>query len=99
LHRRRGGRVAMFRNHAKIYCGFGERFDFVIESSANINTNPRTENTVITIDTGLAKFYKSFCDVIIKRYIAWCSEHDRTPEVILIRGGERSPCSFCETDE
>ena len=55
----------MFRNHAKVYCGFGDRFDFVIESSANINTNPRTENTVITIDTGLAEFYKEFFDGIV----------------------------------
>lgn len=38
--------------------GFGERFDFVIESSANVNTNPRSECTVITIDTELARFYK-----------------------------------------
>jgi len=65
LNKRRGGRVAMFRNHAKVFCGFGERFDFAIESSANINTNPRTENTVITIDTGLARFYKDFFDGIV----------------------------------
>jgi len=35
-----------------------------IESSANINTNPRTEQTVITVDTGLARFYKDFFDGI-----------------------------------
>ena len=64
LHVRRGGRVAIFRNHAKVCCGFGERFDFVIESSANINTNPRTENTVITIHPDLARFYKDFFDGI-----------------------------------
>jgi len=64
LHQEYGGRIAIFRNHAKIYCGFGDRFDFVIESSANINTNPRTENTVTTIDTGLALFYKEFFDGI-----------------------------------
>ena len=55
----------MFRNHAKVFCGFGERFDFTIESSANVNTNPRTENTVITLDTGLALFYKEFFDGIV----------------------------------
>lgn len=65
LHKKHGGRVAIFRNHAKVFCGLGERFDFTIESSANINTNPRTENTVITIDTGLALFYKDFFDGII----------------------------------
>lgn len=65
LHERHGGRVAIFRNHAKVFCGFGERFDFAIESSANINTNPRTEQTVVTIDTGLALFYKKFFDGIV----------------------------------
>lgn len=54
-----GGRVAIFRNHSKVMAGFGERFDFVIESSANVNTNPRSEATVVTIDTDLARWYKS----------------------------------------
>lgn len=59
-----GGRVARFRNHSKVMAGFGKGFDFVIESSANINTNPRTEQTVITVDSGLARFYKEFFDGI-----------------------------------
>lgn len=37
---------------------------FVIESSANINTNPRTEQGVITIDRGLVDFYKNYFDKI-----------------------------------
>lgn len=53
-----GGRVAIFRNHSKVMAGFGERFDFVIEGSANVNTNPRAECTVITVDSALARFYK-----------------------------------------
>lgn len=53
-----GGRVAIFRNHSKVMAGFGEQFDFAIESSANVNTNPRSECTVVTIDSGLARFYK-----------------------------------------
>ena len=53
-----GGRVAIFRNHSKVMAGFGERFDFVIEGSANVNTNPRAECAVITVDTALARFYK-----------------------------------------
>ena len=65
LHERYGGRVAIFRNHAKIYCGFGDKYDFVVESSANINTNPRTENTCVTTDTGLAYFCKEFFDGIV----------------------------------
>ncbi|MEG2379811.1 MAG: hypothetical protein RSB77_06270 [Bacilli bacterium] len=59
------GRVAVFRNHSKIYAGYGEKFNFVIESSANINTNPRTEQTVITIDDELVDFYFEFFDNII----------------------------------
>lgn len=57
-------RVCVFRNHAKVMAGFGRDFDFVIESSANINTNPRTEQTCITVDTGLARFYKNIFDEI-----------------------------------
>ena len=65
MHRAHGGRVAIFRNHMKAFVGFGQKFDFVIETSANINTNPRAENTVITINTDLARFYKDFYDSIV----------------------------------
>lgn len=60
-----GGRVARVRNHSKLMAFYGERFDGVIESSANVDTNPRIEQTSITIDTGLADFYKSFFDELI----------------------------------
>lgn len=53
-----GGRVGVLRNHAKVFAGFGDRFDFVGEGSANFNVNPRSEQMCITIDTGLARFYK-----------------------------------------
>ena len=53
-----GGRVAIFRNHSKVMAGFGERFDFCIESSANVNTNQRSESTVVTVSTDLARWYK-----------------------------------------
>lgn len=52
-----GGRIAVFRNHSKVMAGIGTDFAFTIESSANINTNPRTEQTVITVDESLAAFY------------------------------------------
>ena len=58
LVREFGGRVAIFRNHSKVMAGFGERFDFVIEGSANVNTNPHSECAVITVDSGLARWYK-----------------------------------------
>ena len=60
-----GGRVCMARNHSKVMVLFGERFDAVIESSANVNTNPRIENTVITFDSELARWYKNFFDGLI----------------------------------
>ena len=52
-----GGRLVIFRNHSKVMAIKGERFDVLIESSANINTNPRSENTVITIDSELVDWY------------------------------------------
>ena len=59
-----GGRVAVFRNHSKIFAGYGDKFAFGIETSANINTNPRTENGCITIDKELFEFYKAYFDGI-----------------------------------
>lgn len=52
-----GGRLVVFRNHAKVMVVVGERFDCLIESSANVNTNPRSENTVITVDRQLVADY------------------------------------------
>lgn len=59
------GRVAICRNHSKVIVLLGERFDAVIESSANVNTNPRIEQACITIDRELAHWYKNFYDGII----------------------------------
>ena len=43
----------------------GEKFSAVVESSANVNTNPRIENAVITVDSELADWYKNFFDGIV----------------------------------
>ena len=59
-----GGRVAICRNHSKVMVAIGERFDAVIESSANVNTNPRIEQAVITVDSELCAWYKAFFDGI-----------------------------------
>jgi len=59
-----GGRIAVFHNHSKIFAGTGVKFQFGIQTSANINTNPRTENGCITIDKGLYEFYKAYFDGI-----------------------------------
>lgn len=64
LVRKFGGRVAVFRNHSKVIAGFGEKFDFAIEGSANVNTNPRSECAVITVDSDIARFYKEVFDNI-----------------------------------
>lgn len=59
------GRVALFRNHSKIFAGMSECGQgFGIQSSANINTNPRTENGNITVDNGIYEFYKEYFDGI-----------------------------------
>ncbi len=61
---RTGGRCGVFRNHSKVILCYGERFDCAILSSANINTNPRTENTVVICNTSVADFYKAYFDDI-----------------------------------
>jgi len=58
------GRFAVFKNHSKVIAGTGNAFDFGCQTSANVNTNPRTENGCITIDKGLYNFYKEYFDGI-----------------------------------
>lgn len=60
-----GGRLVIFRNHSKVMAIEGERFDCLIESSANINTNPRSENTVVTVDRELtADYIRLFSEIV-----------------------------------
>lgn len=59
------GRVVIFRNHSKILAGTGEKFDFGIQMSCNINTNPRTENACIQVGTDIYNFYKQYFDGIL----------------------------------
>ena len=58
------GRLALFRNHSKIFAGTGPLFSFGVQSSANINTNPRTEQASVTIDEGIYRFYRDYFDGI-----------------------------------
>lgn len=60
------GRVATFRNHSKVMLlGNHETGRFVVvESSANLNTNPRTEQTAVTANAGLFHFYADYFDGI-----------------------------------
>ena len=57
-----GGRVLRCRTHSKVMVCYGSEYDCVIESSANVDTNPRAEQTCITVDSGLADFYKEWFD-------------------------------------
>jgi hypothetical protein len=59
------GRIAIFRNHSKIFAGKGEKFYFGIQTSANVNTNPRCENGSITIGKPIYEFYKEYFDGIV----------------------------------
>lgn len=59
-----GGRVATFRNHSKVFCIACAEEAFVIESSANINTNPRCENTVVTKSKELYLHHKHYFDEV-----------------------------------
>lgn len=60
-----GGRMVIFRNHSKVMAIEGERFDCLIESSANINTNPRSENTVLTVNRELTgEYIQLFSEIV-----------------------------------
>lgn len=58
------GRLVRFKNHAKVVCLYGDRVDVCIESSANLNVNPRCENVTVTVDTALCDFWKAFYDEV-----------------------------------
>lgn len=59
-----GGRVAVFRNHSKVFLMRSGDRAWVVESSANINTNPRCENACITADLELYLHHKRYFDSI-----------------------------------
>ena len=59
----RGGRLAYFPNHSKVWAAVGD-IPFVVETSANCNTNPRNEQGVITISKELAEFYFDYFDEV-----------------------------------
>ena len=62
------GRLVSFKNHSKIVAIKNESEDFwyCACSSANINTNPRTEQGVVCLDKSLYRFYEGFFNSIEK---------------------------------
>ena len=57
-------RVTVAKNHSKVMLGAapGRDWHFVVESSANANTNPRIEQTAIHTSRDLYEFYAEFYD-------------------------------------
>ena len=66
LCRERGSTFCVARNHSKVMAGVHAESGFavVIESSANVNTNPRIEQTCLTVDPDLYDFYRDFFDAL-----------------------------------
>lgn len=58
--------VKVARNHSKVSLGWNadEQIAFAIESSANVNTNPRIEQTALHMNGDLVEFYRDFFDGI-----------------------------------
>ncbi len=56
------GRVVIFRNHSKVIAGYGDQFHFGLQTSANVNRNPCTENACLTITKEIFDFYKEYYD-------------------------------------
>lgn len=55
-----GCRLVVAKNHSKVtLCALGD-YKIVIESSANVNTNPRIEQSAIHHEAGLHAFYMEF---------------------------------------
>jgi hypothetical protein len=60
--KRTGGRVCVARNHSKVLLAVDEPSGYyvAIESSANVNTNPRIEQATMTRSRELVDFYAEF---------------------------------------
>lgn len=58
-------RLSMFRCHAKIIAGRTPDFAFSVQTSANMDTNPRTEQGCIQISEESYMFFKNYLDGII----------------------------------
>ncbi len=62
LEKEYGVKLIVAKNHSKVICAGRADLDYwlVIEGSANVNTNPRIEQTTITRDKALFDFYREF---------------------------------------
>jgi hypothetical protein len=62
MSERYGFRLVVAKNHSKIMLASGGGAHLVMESSANVNTNPRIEQTAIHASRELFDFYRDFFD-------------------------------------
>jgi len=64
-----GSRVRLFRNHCKLLVAAHTETGFYVtcEGSANFTTNPRTEQTTITVSRSLHDFYVNWFDELLAR--------------------------------
>lgn len=84
-----GGRLCIFRNHSKVMAIVGEKFDCLIESSANVNTNPRCENTVLTVDKTLVADYVEMFNGIESFNKEHEAEPYKIPKIRKLFGGNQ----------
>lgn len=60
------GRICIFRNHSKIIAGTDDLdFNFYVQTSANMDTNPRTEQACIQMGRSGYEFVRAYFDGIV----------------------------------
>jgi len=66
--RARGGRYRSSRNHAKVLllANPDRKAWLTVEGSANLTSNPRTENYIVTNDRGLWEFHRGWMEELLR---------------------------------
>ena len=61
-----GDIIAITSNHSKVTCIYNDKYNFVIETSANLNKNNRLENFKVIENKEYCDFYRSVFDEIFE---------------------------------
>jgi hypothetical protein len=79
--RARGGRYRAFQNHAKVLLlsNAGTGVWISVEGSANLTSNPRLEQYVLTNDKGLYDFHRGWMEECFRASFTANVEQDRAP--------------------
>lgn len=77
----RGGRYKAFENHAKVLllCNAASGTYITVEGSANLNSNPRLEQYVITNERGLHDFHRAWMEEALASRKKRCPTQSRRP--------------------